>query len=156
MTYYYLTTAIWGNHMKTYAVKKEEVIKKWYLIDAEGKVLGRVASRVASILKGKHKAIYTPHVDMGDNVIIINAAKVQVTGTKPIKKIYYRHSGYPGGLKAIPYQEMMERDPTFALRHAIKGMLPHNRLGRKQLLNVKIYANENHPHQAQTPEKLEI
>ena len=92
--------------MKTYAAKKEEVTKKWYLIDAEDKVLGRVASQVASILKGKHKAIYTPHVDMGDNVIIINAEKVKITGAKPIKKIYYRHSGYPGGLKAIPYQEI--------------------------------------------------
>jgi len=142
--------------MKTYAVKKEEVTKKWYLIDAKNEVLGRVASQVASILKGKHKAIYTPHVDMGDNVIIINADKVKVTGGKPLKKIYYRHSGYPGGLKAISYQEMMKKDPTFALRHAIKGMLPHNRLGRKQLLNVKIYAGENHPHQAQQPEKLEI
>jgi large subunit ribosomal protein L13 len=142
--------------MKTYAVKKEEVTKKWYLIDAEGKVLGRVASQVAAILKGKNKAIYTPHVDMGDNVIIINAAKVKVTGSKPVKKMYYRHSGYPGGLKAVSYQEMMEKDPTFALRHAIKGMLPHNRLGRKQLLNVKIYADESHPHQAQKPEKLEI
>ena len=142
--------------MKTYAAKKEEVTKKWYLIDAEGKVLGRVASQVASILKGKHKAIYTPHVDMGDNVVIVNAAKVKVTGSKPAKKMYYRHSGYPGGLKAIPYQEMMEKDPAFALRHAIKGMLPHNRLGRKQLLNVKIYADADHPHQAQKPEKLEI
>jgi large subunit ribosomal protein L13 len=119
-------------------------------------VLGRVASQVASILKGKHKAIYTPHIDMGDNVIIINAEKVKITGAKPIKKIYYRHSGYPGGLKAIPYQEMMKKDPTFALRHAIRGMLPHNRLGRKQLLNVKIYAGESHPHQAQKPEKLVI
>lgn len=145
-----------GENMKTYAAKKEEVTKKWYLIDAEDKVLGRVASQVASILKGKRKAIYTPHVDMGDNVIIINAEKVKITGAKPIKKIYYRHSGYPGGLKATPYQEMMKKDPTFALRHAIRGMLPHNRLGRKQLLNVKIYAGESHPHQAQKPEKLEI
>jgi large subunit ribosomal protein L13 len=142
--------------MKTYAAKKEEVTKKWYLIDAKDKVLGRVASQVASILKGKHKAIYTPHVDMGDNVIIVNADQVRLTGTKQLKKIYYRHSGYPGGLKAIPYQEMMKKDPAFALRHAIRGMLPHNRLGRKQLLNVKIYAGENHPHQAQKPEKLEI
>ena len=142
--------------MKTYAARKEEVSKKWYLIDAKDRVLGRVASQTASILKGKHKAIYTPHVDMGDNVIIINADKVRVTGAKPVKKIYYRHSGYPGGLKAIPYEEMMKKDPTFALRHAIRGMLPRNRLGRKQLLNVKIYAGENHPHQAQKPEKLEI
>ena len=142
--------------MKTYATKKGEIVKKWYLIDAEGQVLGRVASRVASILKGKHKAIYTPHVDMGDNVIIINAEKAKLTGGKPSKKIYYRHSGYPGGLKSISYLEMMKKDPTFAMRHAIKGMLPHNRLGRKQLLNVKIYAGAEHPHQAQQPEKLEL
>jgi large subunit ribosomal protein L13 len=142
--------------MKTYAAKKEEVTKTWYLIDAKDKVLGRVASRVAAILRGKHKAIYTPHVDMGDNVIIINADKVKLTGTKPMKKIYYRHSGYPGGIKATPYLDMMKKDPTFVMRHAIKGMLPHNRLGRKQLLNVKIYAGENHPHQAQKPEILSI
>lgn len=142
--------------MKTYAAKKEEVTKKWWLIDAQDKVLGRVASQVASILKGKHKAIYTPHVDMGDNVIIINADKVRLTGSKPFKKVYYRYSGYPGGLKETPYFEMMKRDPTFALRNAIKGMLPHTRLGRKQLLNVKIYAGETHPHHAQKPEKLEI
>jgi len=142
--------------MKTYATKKGEIVKKWYLIDAEGQVLGRVASRVASILKGKHKAIYTPHVDMGDNVIIINAEKAKLTGGKPSKKTYYRHSGYPGGLKSISYLEMMKKDPTFPMRHAIKGMLPHNRLGRKQLLNVKIYAGAEQPHQAQQPEKLEL
>ncbi len=142
--------------MKTYSIKKQEVVKKWYLIDADNQVLGRVASRVASILRGKHKATYTPHVDMGDNVIIINSDKVKLTGTKPFKKMYYRHSGYPGGLRETSYLEMMQKDPTFALKNAVKGMLPHNRLGRRQLLHVKIYAGESHPHEAQKPEKIEI
>ncbi len=142
--------------MKTYNLKTEEIEKKWYIIDANNRVLGRVASRAASILKGKHKATYTPHLDMGDNVIIVNADKVRLTGSKATKKVYYRHTGYPGGLKQTPYLEMMKKDPTFALRSAIMGMLPRNRLGRKQLLHVKIYAGENHPHQAQTPEKIEF
>jgi len=142
--------------MKTYSIKKQEVVKKWYLIDAEDQVLGRVASRVASILRGKHKATYTPHVDMGDNVIIINAERVKLTGAKPLKKMYYRHSGYPGGLKETSYLDMMRKDPTFALKKAIKGMLPHNRLGRRQLLHVKIYTGGNHPHVAQKPEKIEL
>jgi large subunit ribosomal protein L13 len=143
-----------GLKTKTYTAKKQDIEKKWYLIDAKDKVLGRVASRAASILKGKHKATYTPHVDMGDNVIIINADKVRLTGEKSLKKVYYRHSGYPGGLKETTFLEIMKKDPTFALRNAIKGMLPHTRLGRKQLLNVKIYAGENHPHQAQKPENF--
>jgi large subunit ribosomal protein L13 len=142
--------------MKTYTAKKEEVVKKWYLIDAEDQVLGRVASRVASILRGKHKASFTPHVDMGDNVIIINAGRIRLTGNKALKKTYYRHSGYPGGIKETTFPEMMKKDPTFALRSAIRGMLPHSRLGRRQLLNVKIYAGDSHPHQAQKPEKLEL
>ena len=135
--------------MKTYIAKKSEINKKWYLIDANHKVLGRVASTVAALLRGKHKPNYTPSVDMGDNVIVINAAKTVLTGNKPHKKMYYRHSGYPGGLKEKNFLEMMNHDPTFAMRNAIKGMLPHNRLGRKQLLHVKIYADGNHPHQAQ-------
>ncbi len=142
--------------MKTYSVKKEEVIKKWYVIDAKDKVLGRVATRAASILRGKHNPRFTPHVDMGDNVIILNADKARLTGSKSLNKMYYRHSGYPGGLKETTYSEMMKKDPTFAMRNAIKGMLPRNRLGRRQLLNVKIYAGENHPHQAQKPELIEI
>ena len=142
--------------MKTYSVKKEEVIKKWYVIDAKDKVLGRVATRAASILRGKHNPRFTPHVDMGDNVIILNADKAILTGSKALNKMYYRHSGYPGGLKETTYSEMMKKDPTFAMRNAIKGMLPRNRLGRRQLLNVKIYAGENHPHQAQKPELIEI
>ena len=142
--------------MKTYSVKKEEVVKKWYVIDAKDKVLGRVATRAASILRGKHNPRFTPHVDMGDNVIILNADKARLTGSKAQNKMYYRHSGYPGGLKETTYSEMMKKDPTFAMRNAIKGMLPRNRLGRRQLLNVKIYAGENHPHQAQKPELIEI
>ncbi len=142
--------------MKTYINKKSDITKKWYLIDANDKVLGRIVSKVASLLRGKHKPTYTPSVDMGDNVIIINAAKVKLTGNKPFKKKYYRHSGYPGGLKERNFLDMMKRDPTFAIRNAVKGMLPHNRLGRKQLLHVKIYAGEDHPHQAQKPEILEI
>jgi large subunit ribosomal protein L13 len=142
--------------MKTFVAKKEEVQKKWYLIDARDQVLGRVATRVASILRGKNKPTFTPHIDMGDNVIVINAGQVRLTGTKSVKKAYYRHSGYPGGIKKTPFLEMMKKDPTFAVRNAVKGMLPHNRLGRKQLLNVKIYAGENHPHQAQKPEKIEL
>ncbi|MGQ9615001.1 MAG: 50S ribosomal protein L13 [Spirochaetota bacterium] len=142
--------------MKTYSIRKEDVEKKWYIIDASNRVLGRVASRAASILRGKHKATYTPHIDMGDNVIILNADKVRLTGSKASKKTYYHHSGYPGGLKQISFIEMMKKNPTLALRTAIKGMLPKNRLGRKQLMHVKIYAGENHPHQAQKPEKLEV
>ncbi len=142
--------------MKTYLAKKEEAIKKWYLIDANEKVLGRVASTVAMLLRGKHKPDYTPSVDMGDNVIVINAAKAKLTGNKLITKKYYRYSGYPGGLKEKTYAEVIKIDPTFAMRNAIRGMLPHNKLGRKQLLHVKIYADDNHPHQAQKPVEYEI
>jgi large subunit ribosomal protein L13 len=142
--------------MKTYSAKKDEIKKDWYLIDAENKILGRIASKVASVLRGKHKPDFTPYVDMGDNVIIINSDKVMLTGGKPFKKSYYHHSGYPGGLSQIGYLEMMKKDPTFVLRNAIKGMLPKNRLGRRQLLHVKIYAGDTHPHEAQKPVKLDI
>ena len=142
--------------MKTYTVKKDEIKKDWYLVDAENKVLGRIASQVASVLRGKHKPNFTPYIDMGDNVIIINSDKVRLTGGKPLKKNYYHHSGYPGGLSQTSYLEMMKKDPTFALRNAIKGMLPKNTLGRRQLLNVKIYAGDKHPHEAQKPVKLDI
>ncbi len=141
---------------KTYYPKEGDIEKKWYLIDAKDKVLGRVASKAAYILRGKHKPEYTPSVDMGDFVIIINADKIRVTGNKFMNKKYYRHSGYPGGIKEIPFYKMMQKDPTFAIRNAIKGMLPHNRLGRKQLKHVKIYAGESHPHAAQKPEIIEI
>lgn len=142
--------------MKTYTEKKVNADQKWWLIDAEDKVLGRVASTVASLLRGKHKPTYTPFVDMGDYVVIINSAKVKLTGNKSSNKLYYRHTGYPGGLKVRTYSEMMKKDPTFVLRNAIKGMLPHNRLGRRQLLHVKIYPGEEHSHQAQKPEPLKI
>jgi len=142
--------------MKTYVEKKENVKKKWYLIDAKDRVLGRVASRVASVLRGKHKPGYTPHVDMGDNVIVINADRIRVTGLKTQKKIYYHHSGYPGGLKQTVYKEIIKKDPTFPLKNAVKGMLPHTRLGRKQLRHLKIYTGESHPHEAQKPEKLDV
>lgn len=142
--------------MKTYTAKTGEVEKKWYLIDVEDKVLGRVASKVASILRGKNKPNYTPSIDMGDNIIIINADKIRLTGAKQFKKVYYKHSGYPGGLKETGFLDMMKKEPTFAMRNAIKGMLPKNRLGRRQLLHVKIYAGKNHPHEAQKPEKLEL
>jgi len=142
--------------MKTYTEKKVNVDQKWWLIDAEDKVPGRVASTAASLLRGKHKPTYTPFVDMGDYVVIINSAKVKLTGNKSSSKLYYRHTGYPGGLKVRTYSEMMKKDPTFVLRNAIKGMLPHNRLGRRQLLHVKIYLGEEHPHQAQKPEPFKI
>lgn len=142
--------------MRTYVPTTEKIEKKWYIIDAKDKVLGRVASRVAAILRGKHKTDYTPFMDVGDNIIIINADKIRLTGLKAQKKVYYRHSGYPGGIKATPFLEAMKKDPTFALRNAIKGMLPHNKLGRKLLKHVRIYAGEQHPHEAQKPEKLEI
>jgi large subunit ribosomal protein L13 len=142
--------------MKTYIDKKNDITKKWYLVNADGKILGRVASKVAAVLRGKHKPNYTPFFDMGDNVVVINAGKVRLSGSKELKKKYYRHSGYPGGLKEKSFQEVMNKDPAFVMRNAIKGMLPHNRLGRKQLSNVKIYAGDVHPHEAQKPEVLEL
>ena len=142
--------------MKTIFVKPQSIEKKWYLIDAEGKNLGRVAVAAARILRGKNKVEYVPHQDMGDYVIIINAAKASVTGNKMEDKIYYRHSMYPGGLKAESLEKMLQRKPTYPMEHAIKGMLPHGRLGRKLFTNVKIYAGAEHPHMAQKPIAAEI
>ena len=142
--------------MKTIFVKPQSIEKKWYLIDAEGKNLGRVAVAAARILRGKNKVEYVPHQDMGDYVIIINAAKASVTGNKMEDKIYYRHSMYPGGLKAESLEKMLQRKPTYPMEHAIKGMLPHGRLGRKLFTNVKIYAGAEHPHTAQKPIAVEI
>ncbi len=141
--------------MKTIFVKPKDFERKWWLIDAENQVLGRLASRVVLLLRGKHKAMYTPHQEVGDWVIIINAEKVAVTGNKREGKIYYRHSGYPGGLKAEPLGRLIDRKPTAPLERAIKGMLPKGRLGRKLFTNVKIYAGPKHPHAAQKPEKIE-
>ena len=142
--------------MKTIFVKPQSIEKKWYLIDAEGKNLGRVAVAAARILRGKNKVEYVPHQDMGDYVIIINAAKASVTGNKMEDKIYYRHSMYPGGLKAESLEKMLQRKPTYPMEHAIKGMLPHGRLGRKLFTNVKIYAGAEHPLMAQKPIAVEI
>ena len=142
--------------MKTIFVKPQSVEKKWYLIDAEGKNLGRVAVAAARILRGKNKAEYVPHQDLGDYVIIINAAKATVTGNKMEDKMYYRHSMYPGGLKAESLEKVLVRKPTYPMEHAIKGMLPHGRLGRKLMTNVKIYAGAEHPHMAQQPIAVEI
>ncbi len=140
--------------MKTYVPK--EVESKWYVIDAEGKTLGRLAAKIATILRGKHKPEYTPNMPVGDYVIVINAAKVKLTGKKLEDKIYTRYSGYPGGLKRIPAGEMLKRHPERVIERAVKGMLPKNRLGRKLYKRLKVYAGPDHPHAAQKPEKLEL
>lgn len=137
--------------MKTYVPSEGSVEKKWYLIDASGKVLGRVAVEAARILRGKHKPSYTPYLDCGDHVLIINADKAKVTGKKFTDKMYYHHSGYPGGLSEFNYGELMQRHPERAMYLAIKGMLPHNRLGRRLATHVRVYAGSEHPHIAQTP-----
>jgi len=142
--------------MKTIFVKPQEVERKWYIVDAAGKRLGRVAAKVASILRGKHKPIYTPHQEVGDYVIIVNADKVVVTGNKRKDKLYYHHSGQPGGLRVESFEKVIQKKPTYPLEVAIKGMFPKNRLGRKLFKNVKIYAGEVHPHGAQKPEPLQI
>jgi large subunit ribosomal protein L13 len=142
--------------MKTFVAKEHEIEKKWRLVDARDKVLGRLASEIATILRGKNKPIFTPHMDAGDYVVLINADKVVLTGDKLEKKIYYRHSGYVGGLKKTTAKEMLQKRPENLIRLAVKGMLPKNSLGRRQLTKLKIYAGPDHPHQAQRPEKLEI
>ena len=136
---------------KTYSAKPLEVERKWYLIDAEGQTLGRLAVLASNLLRGKHKPQYTPNVDTGDFVIIINSAKIKVTGNKETDKIYYHHTGYQGGLKSASFKELMEKDATLALEKAIKGMLPHNTLGHEQFNKLKIYAGSEHPHAAQKP-----
>jgi len=140
--------------VKTYVPR--EVESKWYVIDAEGKTLGRLAAKIATILRGKHKPEYTPNMPVGDYVIVINAAKVKLTGKKLEDKIYTRYSGYPGGLKRIPAGEMLKRHPERVIERAVKGMLPKNRLGRKLFKRLKVYAGPDHPHAAQKPEKLEL
>ncbi|MEW6230180.1 MAG: 50S ribosomal protein L13 [Bacillota bacterium] len=129
---------------------------EWYVVDAEGKTLGRLASQVAKVLRGKHKPTYTPHLDTGDHVIVINAEKVKVTGNKAKEKIYYRHTGWPGGLRAVPYDVMISKKPEAVIEHAVKGMLPHNRLGRALGKKLKVYRGADHPHAAQKPKPLEI
>jgi len=142
--------------LKTYMAKKEEIKEKWYLIDAEGKVLGRLAAEAAALLRGKHSPLYTPHISMGNHVIIINAAKVILTGRKLKNKFCYRHSSYPGGLKKINYGTLMQDRPEFAVKKAVKGMLPHNRLGSVIIKKLRVYKGTEHPHAAQTPEKWEV
>ena len=142
--------------MKTYMTGEDALVRKWYVIDAEGKTFGRLASRVASILRGKHKPEFTPHADMGDYVIVVNADKLVFTGNKLDQKVYYHHTGYPGGLKETTYRALMETRPEFALEHAIKGMLPKNSLGRQMIKKLKVYAGPNHNHEAQQPETLEV
>ncbi|MFQ5854522.1 MAG: 50S ribosomal protein L13 [Anaerolineae bacterium] len=142
--------------MRTYITKPDDIEREWWVVDAEGKTLGRLASEVAKILRGKHKAYYTPNLDCGDFVIVLNADKVRVTGNKLDEKVYYRHSGYPGGLRSLTLREQLQKHPTRAVRLAVWGMLPHNRLGRRMIKKLKIYAEDTHPHQAQQPKPLEI
>ncbi len=142
--------------MRTYMAKPEEIERQWYVVDASGQTLGRLATRIAEILRGKHKAIYTPHVDTGDYVIVINAEKIHLTGKKWEQKKYYRHSGYPGGLKETTYDKLLQKKPEFIIEKAVKGMIPHNKLGRQMIKKLKVYAGPEHPHQAQQPKELEL
>ena len=142
--------------MRTYAAKKGEVEQKWLLVDAEGQVLGRLAARLAPILQGKHKPIYTPHVDTGDFIVIINAEKVRVTGKKLTQKMYQRYSGYPGGLRERSLGTMLKRHPERVLEQAVRRMLPKTKLGKKMFGKLKVYAGPTHPHQAQKPEPLTL
>ena len=142
--------------MRTFTPKPGDVTKNWYVIDATDVVLGRLASQVAVLLRGKHKASFAPHVDGGDFVIVINAEKVALTGKKATDKMVYRHSGYPGGLRAIPIGELIEKHPTRVIENAVKGMLPKNKLAAQQLTHLKVYAGAEHPHAAQQPQAFEI
>ena len=142
--------------MKTYVATPQDRERNWLLVDAEGQTLGRLATQIADALRGKRKPTYTPHVDVGDFVVVVNAEKIAVTGAKLHEKMYYRHSGYPGGLKKRTLNDMLERRPEEVIRLAVRGMLPKNRLARKQLTKLKIYAGPEHPHEAQKPTKLEV
>ena len=142
--------------MKSYMARPLEVERKWYVVDAEGQTLGRLATEIARILRGKNKPQYTPHVDTGDFVVVVNAEKVVVTGRKAEQKVYYRHTGYPGGLRETSYEVMLGRKPTEILRKAVRGMMPKTRLGRQQLRKLKIYAGPEHPHEAQNPQPYEV
>jgi large subunit ribosomal protein L13 len=141
---------------RTYSAKPTEVNRKWYVVDAEGKTLGRLASTIAATLRGKHKPIFTPHIDTGDFVVVVNAEKIKVTGSKETQKFYYRHSNFPGGLKKQSLKDLRERHPDRIIENAVKGMLPRNTLGKAQLTKLKIYAGASHPHEAQNPVTLEL
>ena len=140
--------------MKTYTAKPGEIERRWYVVDAEGQTLGRLATRIADTLRGKRKPTYTPHVDTGDFVVVVNAEKIRVTGNKLDQKRYYRHSGYPGGLRSRTLREQLDRQPAEVIRKAVKGMLPRNRLANRQITKLKVYAGPNHPHEAQNPKPL--
>jgi len=136
--------------MKTYSTRPQDIKREWRVIDASGKILGRLATEVASLLMGKHKPIVSRHLDTGDYVVVINAEKIRVTGNKAKQKLYYRHSGYPGGLKSVSFEKMMQTFPTRVIEYAVKGMLPHNRLGAQMRRKLKVYVGDTHPHQGQT------
>ena len=142
--------------VKTYVTKASDIVRKWYVVDASDQTLGRLASRVARILIGKHKPIFSPNMDSGDFVIIVNAEKIRTTGRKLSDKMYYSHSGYPGGIKSADLETMLRTHPERVLERAIKNMLPHNKLGRNMIRKLKVYAGPEHPHEAQQPEKLEF
>jgi len=142
--------------MKTFSAKPETVVQDWYVVDAEGKTLGRLSTEIARRLRGKHKPEYTPHVDTGDYIVVVNAEKVRVTGNKASDKMYYRHSGYPGGIKSMSFKQLIDRAPERAIETAVKGMLPRNPLGREMYRKLKVYAGTEHPHAAQQPVPLEL
>jgi len=142
--------------VRTFRAKEKDVEKKWYLVDASGKTLGRLASQVARLLRGKHKPIFTPHVDVGDYVVVINASKVRMTGQRENLKTYFHYTGYPGGAKVVSYKDLIHRKPEFVIEHAVRGMLPHNKLGRRIFKKLKVYAGSEHPHVAQKPEPIKI
>ncbi len=142
--------------MRTYSTKAKDVTRQWHVVDASGKTLGRLVSRIAILLMGKHKPHYVPYLDTGDYVVVINASKIKVTGNKTKQKTYYRHSGYPGGLKSVTLGNMLETHPTRVIEHAVRGMLPHNRLGRAMFKKLKVYEGENHPHKAQVGNSSDI
>ena len=145
-----------AKRMKTYSIKADEIHKDWFVADAENKALGRLASKIAQILKGKHKPTYTPHMDMGDFVVVVNAEKIRVSGNKEMQKTYFSHSGYPGGTKEVDLYTMRRRHPERVIQNAVKGMLPHNRLGRQMMRNLKIYSGPDHPHSSQQPKVMEF
>jgi large subunit ribosomal protein L13 len=142
--------------VKTYAVKASEIERQWWVVDASDQTLGRLATRIATLLEGKHKPTYSPHIDTGDHVVVVNAGRVKVTGNKLLQKRYYRHSGYPGGLKEESLQALMARKPELVIERAVKGMLPQNRLGRAMFKKLKVYGGPDHPHQAQQPQAAEL
>ena len=145
-----------AKRMKTYSIKADEIHKDWFVADADNKALGRLASKVAQILKGKHKPTYTPHMDMGDFVVVVNAEKIRVSGKKEMQKTYFSHSGYPGGTKEVDLYTMRRLHPERVIQNAVKGMLPHNRLGRQIMRNLKIYSGPDHPHSSQQPKVMEF